>query len=833
MIGTVIARIKAARTLRALDPHAERQLAGNDCGLAVCKAALSLCGTEVPRHKLRESLAFDEEGSSFEDIKRTLAAHHVQCDYRVIEPGNASLDALANVLPCIVMVDAGVHNHYLLLHSVGPRGLIVLDPRKGYFEEKDLRYLRENLSRVTSATNEETTLAYARGYVARKCESLGIPYHDQKPKAQLVMDYNKVLYFESLEERLGTPGGGLGAAYLAELFASEDDSVVPSRYKTFRLDVGDSVIAKAPIALVFRPGPAALAPAGQGQARAAAEPDSIYRFLSEMVRVPAQRGNLKRLLYVGILASLAAMVIVYTNQILIDEVIPTGQLTTLYAFVSVLFLIRGFELLLNLMKSYVQITLSRDLDGWLCGNLHQKVVHSTFESITSYSRGELSMRLNDLLRIKSVIATFLNGYLFSFITLVLALLMCAYISVKICLVVLAVSACYSYILRRSVAYLKSLESIRFTEKSNVVNALLNLVEGHSVIAKNGCEATLLDDQKIRVNKYLNVQFSSMLASQLLVYVPRFISVLGGLAVILVAAKSHIVDQELSLGQIFTLIALSEMCFLSMRTILQTKLSLQEQAVVVDRYFDLIQLEQRPALPREDLRVHSVRIDALSYQYPASAFRIQADDLVLRAGDRIVIGGANGSGKSTFLKILSGLMQKNVAGSVEFTAPDGTPISREHGFSRVALVRAEDKIFSETIAFNVTLGNGPGGHRIYEYAKRVGADDFISPSRHTINSVVHDQGANLSTGQRRKLLLLRVLFSRADVIIFDEIFRGIDADSKARIIETINAFSANKIVIHTSHEDLGDLRINRRLEIVNGRVTEPSTTPPPLRQEAYV
>jgi subfamily B ATP-binding cassette protein HlyB/CyaB len=816
-----------------LDRYAERQLAGNDCGLAICKAALGICGTEVPRHKLRESLAFDEEGSSFEDIKRTLAIYQVECEYRVIEPGNLSLEALGRLLPCVVMVDAGVHNHYLLLHSVGPRGVNVLDPKKGYFEERDLRYLRENLSRVTSATNEDTTLAYARGYVTRKCESLGIPYHDRKPKAQLVMDYNKVLYFESLEERLGIDGGKVNAAYLSELFASEDDSVVPSRYKTFRLDIGDNVIAKAPIGLAFKPGAAALEPRGKEESRAATQPDSIYRFLSEMVRVPEQRSNLKRLLYVGILASLTGMVIVYTNQILIDEVIPTNQITTLYAFVSVLFLVRGFELFLNLMKSYVQVTLGRDMDGWLCGNLHQKIVHSTFESISSYSRGELSLRLNDLLRIKSVISAFLNGYLFAFITLVLALLMSAYISVKICLVILAVSACYSYILKKTVAYVKSLESMRFTEKSHVVNSLLNLVEGHSVIAKNGCEAALLDDQKIRVNKFLGVQFKSMIASQLLVYIPRFISIVGGLTVILISSKAHIVDQELSLGQIFTLIALSEMCFLSLRTILQTKLALQEQAVVVDRYFDLIQLEQRPPREPEESRVHSVRASSLSYQYPASPFRIKVDDLTLRAGDRIVISGANGSGKSTFLKIISGLMQKNVLGSIEFTAPDGTPVSREHGFNRVALVRAEDKIFSETIAFNVTLGNGRGGHRIYEYAKRVGADDFISPNRHPINSVIHDQGANLSTGQRRKLLLLRVLFSRADIIIFDEIFRGIDAGSKARIIETINTFSADKIIIHTSHEDLGNLHINRRLNIADGVVSDSSNVLDPERCEAYV
>lgn len=841
MIRALLSRFGSAETPRSLDRFAERQLASNDCGLAVCKAVLNICGIAVPRHELRESLSFDEEGSSFEDIKRTLAARGVQCGYRVIEPGSLSSEALGALLPCVVMIESGKRNHYLLLHSVTRTGINVLDPQKGHFEEKSVAFLRDNLRRITSATNEDVTLAYVRSYVARKCASLGLPYDEGKPKAELIMDYNKVSFFESLEERLGIQGHKGSAEYLTELFSSEDDSVVPSRYKTFRLDA-DRLVVKTPVALTFNPGEgtagaAALdgaEPAGSGPAERAPAPapDSIQRLLMQMVRVPEQRSNLKRLLYVGTLASLTSLLIVYANQILIDEVIPTRELSTLYAFASVLFLVRGFELFQNLMKSYVQVTLGRAMDGWLCGNLHERIVHSTFESISSYSRGEISLRVNDLLRIKSVVSIFLNDYLFNFIILALALLLTAYVSLKVSLVILCVSACYSFILKRSVGYVKSLESRRFTAKSQVINSLINIVEGHGVIAKNACEAAFLDDQKIRVDKFLSVQFKSMLASQLLVYVPRFVAVIGSLAVIVISARAHIVDQELSLGQIFTLMALGEMCFLALRTILRTKLALQEQAVVVDRYFDLINIEQRPPPQHDRACVHGVRIDDLSYRYPASSFTVRVDGLTLRAGDRVIIGGANGSGKSTFLKILSGLMQKNVSGSIEFSSADGTPLSREQGFNRVALVRAEDKIFSETIGFNITLSNGRGGKKIYEYARKVGAEDFISPNRHPIDSIIHDQGGNLSTGQRRKLLILRVLFSRADVIIFDEIFRGIDAESKRKIIETLNAVSADKIIIHTSHEDLGELRINKRLTVVDGRVFEVAGHPAPGGVEVY-
>jgi subfamily B ATP-binding cassette protein HlyB/CyaB len=818
---TLFSRINGGSTAKSLDRFAERQLASNDCGLAICKAALNICGISVARHQLRESLSFDEEGSSFEDVKSTLITHGVDCAYRILEPSTLSLRSLATVLPCIVMVESGKRNHYLLLHSATATGVNVLDPQKGYFEEKSVEYLRDNLSRVTSVTNEDVTLAYARSYVAGKCQELGISYEEQKPKADLIMDYNKVIYLESLEKRLQFKSQAEKSEYLSELFASEDDSVVPSRFKTFRIDA-ERLLAKTPLALSFTPGDKKI-DASQDE-----RGEPVLRLLAEMMAVDTQRSNLKKLLYIGMLASALSLLIVYANQVLIDEVIPTREISTLYAFVSMLFLVRGFELLLNLMKSYTEVALGKEMDGWLCRNLHERLVYSTFESITSYSRGELSLRLNDLLRIKSIVAIYINDYLFNFVLLLMAALMTAYINFQVSLVVVAVSVCYALILKKTVKYVKSLESRRFTEKSQVVNSLINIVEGHGVIAKNGCEPAFLDDQRVRVDRFLDVQFKAMLASQLLVYIPRFIAILGSLSVVLLSAKLHIVDREVSLGQIFTLIALSEVCFVALRTILRTKLNLQEQAVVVDRYFDLISIEQRRPVPTDDTRIVRMGIRDLVYQYPASTFRIAVPELTLHAGDRILLSGANGSGKSTLLKIISGLVRKNVSGAIEFHGADDVPISADQGFARVALIRAEDKIFSDTIGFNITLSNERGGKKIYEYARRVGAEDFISPTKYPLDSLVHDQGANLSTGQRRKLLILRLLFSRADIIIFDEIFRGIDNDSKKKIVATLNSLSPGKVIIYTTHEDIDDLAINRRLAITDGQLSEtdmPTPAPP--------
>ena len=804
------------RRLAALDLHADRQLGKNDCGVSAIKTVLNLCGRDVARHQVRDALALDEEGSSFDSIKAYLGQQKVACNYRVLELAGMDEASLAPLLPCIAMVSKGKYNHYIVIYAVHGDRVTIMDPEKGRFETEPLQYLSDRLLRISTHANAELSYAFMEAFVTRKCREFGVEQPPALDRNALVGQYNKLRYMEWLVTQVQFAGPAQAGDFLGELFACDDDSVIPSRFKTFRASP-DQLNVKSPVVLSFRPDAVAREPITRMR-------DPVKRLLGDMLGRPQLRKNLFQLLLVGLFVSVTSFLVVYANQILVDEVIPTREMSTLYAFVGVLFFFRLFELFQSVAKSLIEIRLSYVLDNWMCGSYNEAIVHSTAEALSTYSRGELTQRVNDILRIKSVITSYVNDYVFNLITVVFCLLMTTYISPQIAGVILGVSFAYGLILRHAVSIVKALESRRFTEKGVLVNSLINLIEGHNVIAKNGSEAVFVEDQHRKLGNFLQVQQKSMLASHLLAYVPRFIAVLGSLTVILITTRLHIVGGEISLGQIFTLIALSEMAFQSLRMILRTQLNLQEQGVVIERFFEIKQIEQRAQAEPCEAAVTALTLHDLRYSYPGSQFGLDIPSLALRAGDRVLLQGANGSGKSTLFKVLSGMTRKGLEGSIVFYADEQTPLPQEAGFAKVSLIRAEDKIFSDTIQFNVTFSNHRGGKNIYKYARLVGADDFISPSTHPVESMVHDQGANLSTGQKRKLLILRALVSDADVIIFDEIFRGIDAESKQTIVRTLNALSQEKIVIYTTHEPIDELRISRVLTIDHGRISEAAMAP---------
>jgi subfamily B ATP-binding cassette protein HlyB/CyaB len=807
------------RELARLNQFAERQLGKNDCGLTVIKTALNLCGHDIARHQIRDAIALDEEGSSFDAIKNYLTSEKVTCSYKVIELaeiGSAKLDA---ILPCIAMVSRGKYNHYIVIYAIHGRKVTIMDPENGRFEIKDVQYLNDNLLRISTHANAELSYAFMESYIARKCAEFGVADQAPMERSLIVSRYNKIRYMEWLSTQVQFAGPEQSRTFLEELFACDDDSVIPSRFKTFRLDA-EQLNVKSPVVLSFKLERTVAAVAGEMR-------DPIARLLREMISQPALRKSLVQLIGVGVFVSIISFLVVYANQIMVDEIIPTRELATLYAFIGVLFFFRLFELVQNVIKSLIEIRLTQMLDNWLCSSYNEAVVYSSGEALATYSRGELTQRINDILRIKGVVTSYVNDYIFSLITVAFCLLMTTYISLPVAGVILAVSLAYGLILRKAVDIVKALESRRFTQKGILVNSLINLIEGHAVIAKTGCEPVFVEDQQRKLGSFLQVQQKSMIASHMLAYLPRFIAVIGSLSVILITAKLHIVNGTISLGQIFTLMALSEMAFQGLRTVLRTQLNLQEQAVVIDRFFEIRQLEQRVIAEPCDSRVSQLALHDVVYHYPGRQFGIDIPALTFNAGDRVLLQGPNGSGKSTLLKVLAGMTRKGLEGSIVFYAGEHTPLSRDAGFAKVSLIRAEDKIFSDTIQFNVTFSNARGGKNIYKYAKLVHADDFISPITHPIDSLIHDQGANLSTGQKRKLLILRALVSSADIIIFDEIFRGIDADSKAVIVQTLNAMSKEKIVIYTTHEAIDELHITRVLDIDNGKVSEVALAPTEL------
>jgi ATP-binding cassette subfamily B protein len=254
--------------------------------------------------------------------------------------------------------------------------------------------------------------------------------------------------------------------------------------------------------------------------------------------------------------------------------------------------------------------------------------------------------------------------------------------------------------------------------------------------------------------------------------------------------------------------------------LQTVLQLISQPLPLD----LSQGRARPLALRQGLRFEAVHF-AYGPELPQVLLGI---DLNIRRGERIGIIGSTGSGKSTMLDLLMGLL-KPTAGHI---LVDGKDLHDHEHPERLSAWRSTiahvpqsiylaDSSIAENIAFGM-LRDKIDMARVRQAAEQAQIAGFIESSHESYNSFVGERGIRLSGGQRQRIGIARALYKQARVLVFDEATSALDTDTEEAVMEAIEGLSNELTIVMIAHRLSTVSRCNRIFQVRNGTVTERAT-----------
>jgi ABC-type bacteriocin/lantibiotic exporter with double-glycine peptidase domain len=217
--------------------------------------------------------------------------------------------------------------------------------------------------------------------------------------------------------------------------------------------------------------------------------------------------------------------------------------------------------------------------------------------------------------------------------------------------------------------------------------------------------------------------------------------------------------------------------------------------------------------------------AASFHYPnTSTDVVNQVDLMLAAGQTLVISGPSGAGKSTLLSLMLGLLEPT-SGTIDVII-DGetTPASLSRGRLLPALgyVGPESFLVEGSILDNVCYGlnNRPSSEQI-EKALTQAECDFIQTLPKGLEHPLTEQGQGLSAGQKQRLALARALLRHPAVLILDEATSNLDTETEARIIETLTHLKGHMTLVAVSHRpallSLADQRLSLGRETNMGMI----------------
>ena len=217
---------------------------------------------------------------------------------------------------------------------------------------------------------------------------------------------------------------------------------------------------------------------------------------------------------------------------------------------------------------------------------------------------------------------------------------------------------------------------------------------------------------------------------------------------------------------------------------------------------------------------SLAFDQVSFGYPGG--RGCAHDglsFEVKAGERVGIVGASGSGKSSILRLLLRFYDPQ-EGSIRLGGRDIRELGFEELRRHFAVVSQDTYLFHGTVEDNLRLGKPEASQEELEAAARAAkAHDFIRALPQGYGTVIGERGIRLSGGQRQRIAIARALLRDAPILLLDEALSAVDASNEAVIQEALDRLMRGRTTLTLAHRLSSVIGSDRILVMDQGRVIE--------------
>ncbi|WP_435056895.1 thiol reductant ABC exporter subunit CydD [Streptomyces cinereoruber] len=281
-----------------------------------------------------------------------------------------------------------------------------------------------------------------------------------------------------------------------------------------------------------------------------------------------------------------------------------------------------------------------------------------------------------------------------------------------------------------------------------------------------------------------------------------LELLATLSVALVAVTigMRLVHGDLDLYTGLVILILAPEAYLPLRQVGAQYHAAAEGLAAAEEIFDVLEQPVRNggtgAVP-DSVRLE---LDAVTVRHAGRAEpSLDAVTLTVEPGETVALVGPSGAGKSTLLDVVLGFTAPEPGGSVRVGGEDLAGLDPEAWRSRIAWVPQRPYLFAGTIAENVRLARPDASDEAVREALRdAGADGFVAELPDGLDTLLGEDGAGLSAGQRQRLALARAFLADRPLLLLDEPTAALDGETEAGVVDAVRRLAAGRTVLLVVH-----------------------------------
>ena len=241
------------------------------------------------------------------------------------------------------------------------------------------------------------------------------------------------------------------------------------------------------------------------------------------------------------------------------------------------------------------------------------------------------------------------------------------------------------------------------------------------------------------------------------------------------------------------------------------------------YKDLSQNYFKGQINKNDLKINfnnEINFKEINYRYPnTSKYILKNLNFEIKKGEKIIICGESGQGKSTFLDLLLGLINPS-RGQV---LVDGVNIKKnfKNWRKKIGYVPQDIYLFDDDIKKNVAIGletNEIDLNKVRKALKKSSLNKYLkNNNKKNINMIVGEDGINLSGGQKQRIAIARALYKTSNLLIFDEATSGLDEQTEMEIVKDILKLGKDTTIIFVTHRTYLNKYFDKMYELKNKKL----------------
>ena len=306
------------------------------------------------------------------------------------------------------------------------------------------------------------------------------------------------------------------------------------------------------------------------------------------------------------------------------------------------------------------------------------------------------------------------------------------------------------------------------------------------------------------------------------------------ASVCIAGSLYVIAGYMTVGALSSFLSYANQYTKPFNEISNVFTELQTALACATRVFHLLDTPSEPQQSKTQTLAHReghVQIQNLAFSYDPNEPLIENLNVEAKPGQTIAIVGPTGCGKTTLINLLMRFYEPQ-QGQILIDGINIQNMSREYVRSLYGMVLQDSWLFQGTIKENIAYGQKASDEEIIEAAKKAHAHKFIIQLKEGYDTLISEDGGNLSQGQRQLLCIARIMLVKPPMLILDEATSSIDTRTERQIQEAFDLMMKGRTTFIVAHRLSTIQKADQILVMNHGQIIEQGKHEELLEQHGF-